>query len=82
MQVVCPTGSSANIIGGTTLHRFFKIPTYKRSGEMKIPDGSIGASLQDNCAGLRALLVDERSLLGQLHLDGWSTCAGMEWHLN
>ena len=70
VQVVCPTGSSANIIGGTTLHRFFKIPTYKRCGEIKIPDGSIGASLQDNCAGLRALLVDEHSLIGSTTL-GW-----------
>ena len=37
--------SSANIVGGTTLHRFFKFPIYKSSGEMKIHEGSIGASL-------------------------------------
>ena len=70
VQVVCPTGSSANIISGVTLHSFLKVPTYERAGEMKPPDGSVGAALQENCQGLKVLLVDERSLVGSTTL-GW-----------
>ena len=70
VQVVCPTGNSANLISGTTLHSFLKVPTYNRGGEMKPPDGSLGVALQENCAELKALLVDERSLIGATTL-GW-----------
>ena len=70
VQVVCPTGNSANLIDGVTLHSFLKIPTYNQGGEMKPPDGSIGATLQENCTGLRALIVDGRSLVGSTTF-GW-----------
>lgn len=74
VQVLCPTGSSANLISGVTLHSFLKIPTQFRGREMKAPEGSIGESLQENFSDLHALLVDERSLIGSTTL-GW-----MEFH--
>ena len=70
VQVLCPTGNSANLISGVTLHSFLKIPTFKRGGEMRAPDGSLGENLQTNCSGLHAILVDERSLIGSTTL-GW-----------
>lgn len=70
VQVLCPTGNSANLISGVTLHSFLKIPTHNRGGEMKTPDGSIGEVLQANCTGVHAILVDERSLIGSTTL-GW-----------
>ena len=53
VQVLCPTGSSANIISEVTLHSFLKIPTNKRGQDMKAPEGSTGESLQKNCEGLK-----------------------------
>ncbi|XP_053372848.1 uncharacterized protein LOC128546392 [Mercenaria mercenaria] len=70
VQVVCPTGNSANIISGVTLHSYLKVPTKKRGKDMTPPDGTIGECLQSNCEGLEALLVDERSLIGTNTL-GW-----------
>ena len=70
VQVVPPSGNRANVISGVTLHSFLKMPTYNRGGEMKPPDGSTGVALQENCTGLKALLVDERSLIGATTL-GW-----------
>jgi hypothetical protein len=64
VQVLCPTGNSANLINGATIHRFLKIPTSNRSKELKAPDGSTGEALQENCKLLKVLLVDERSLIG------------------
>ena len=68
VQVLCPTGSSANIISGVTLHNFLKIPTTKRGQDMKAHEGSTGESLQKNCEGLKVILVDERSLIGSTTL--------------
>lgn len=70
VQVICPTGNSANIISGVTLHSFLKIPITKKGKEMKPPDGSTGEQLQKNCQDLKVLLVDERSLIGANTL-GW-----------
>ena len=70
VQVLCPTGNSANIISGLTLHSFLKIPTNKKGQEMKPPEGALGEKLQKNCQGLKILLVDERSLIGATTL-GW-----------
>jgi len=70
VQVVCPTGNSANIISGVTLHSFLKVPTRNRGQEMKPPVGSLGENLQKNCEGLKVLLVDERSMIGATTL-GW-----------
>lgn len=70
VQVVCPTGNSANIISGVTLHSFVTIPTSKKGQEMKQPEGSLGENLQKNCEALKVLLVDERSLIGSTTL-GW-----------
>ena len=70
IQVLCPTGNSANIIGGRTLHSFLKLPISKRNGEMKMPSGDKAKELQRNCEGLEVLLVDERSLIGATTL-GW-----------
>lgn len=70
VQVVCPTGNSANIISGVTLHSFLKVPTHNRGQEMKPPVGSLGENLQKHCEGLNVLLVDERSMIGATTL-GW-----------
>ena len=70
VQVLCPSGNSANLINGATIHRFLKIPTSNRSTELKAPDGSTGEALQENCRLLKGLLVDERSLNGCSNL-GW-----------
>ena len=70
VQVVCPTGNSANLISGVTLHSFLKIPTYDKTKDMTPPQGIVGEALQDNCEGLKVLLVDERSLIGVTTL-GW-----------
>ncbi|CAC5394978.1 unnamed protein product [Mytilus coruscus] len=66
VQVLCPTGNSANIISGVTLslHSFLKIPTHKKGQEMKPLEGILGENLQSNCDGVKVLLVDERSLIG------------------
>ena len=70
VQVVCPTGNSANIISGKTIHSFLKIPTRYRGREMKQPTGTVGLQLQENCTGVNVLLVDERSMVGATTL-GW-----------
>ena len=72
VQVLCPTGGSANLVSGMTYHSFLKIPTRASSvkGELSHPGGSAGANLQNNCEGVVALLVDERSLIGSTNL-GW-----------
>ena len=75
VQVVCPTGNSANLISGKTIHDFLKIPTNKKSvKELSTPDGTKGQMLQQNCKDLTALIVDERSLVGSTTM-GW-----MEFH--
>jgi hypothetical protein len=42
VQVLCPTGNSANIISGVTLHRFLNIPIHIKGQEMKPPEGTLG----------------------------------------
>ena len=75
VQVLCPTGNSANLISGKTIHDFLKIPTNKQATkEMTPPHGAKGEQLQENCTNLVALIVDERSLVGCNTL-GW-----MEFH--
>ena len=75
VQVLCPTGSSANLISGKTIHSFLKIPCGPKClKDMSPPVGSTGERLQQNCEGLICLLVDERSLVG-CSLLGW-----MEYH--
>ena len=74
-KVLCPTGNSANLLSGTTIHSFLKIPTsVKVTKDMSVPNGAMGIQLQENCQGLVALLVDERSMVGCMTL-GW-----MEFH--
>ena len=47
VQVLCPNGSSANLISGRTIHSFLKIPTStKATKEMSPPDGVTGETLQ------------------------------------
>ena len=72
VQVLCPTGTSANLIYCVTYHSFLKIPTSASEGnrELSNPNGSVGDNLQKNCTGIVALLVDERSLIGSTNL-GW-----------
>ena len=72
VQVLCPTGGSANLVAGMTYHSFLKLPTSasKVKGELSHPGGSVGANLQKNCEGVVAFLVDERSLIGSTNL-GW-----------
>ncbi|XP_033726129.1 uncharacterized protein LOC117315835 [Pecten maximus] len=70
VQVLCPTGSAANLISGVTIHSFLKIPIVSKSKEMTLPTGHTAESLQENCDGLKVLLVDERSLIGCSTL-GW-----------
>ena len=76
VQVLCPTGNSANLISGATYHSFLKIPTsaFVVNKELSPPCGSTAETLQKNCDGIAALLVDERSLIGCTNL-GW-----MEFH--
>ena len=49
VQVLGPTGNSANLISGVTIHSFLKIPIKTKSKEMTPPDGSKGEILQENC---------------------------------
>ena len=71
VQVLCPTGNSANLIGGKTIHSFLKIPTGPAfNKEMSPPDGERCKKLQENFENLVALIVDERSLVGSKTL-GW-----------
>jgi hypothetical protein len=70
VQVLCPTGNSANIISGVTLHTFLKILIHIKGQEMKPHEGTLGKKLQQNCEGLKVLLVDERSMIGATTL-GW-----------
>ena len=47
VQVLCPTGNSANLISGVTLHSFLHVPIgAKRSKDMTPPDGTSGETLQ------------------------------------
>ena len=70
VQVLCPTGTSANLISCVTYHSFLKIPTSASevNRELSNPNGSVGDNLQKNCTGIVALLVDERSLIGSTNL--------------
>ena len=70
VQVLCPTGNSANLISGVTIHRFLKIPTSRKSNTLSPPQGKTAEQLQDNLSGVKVLLVDERSLVGAKTL-GW-----------
>jgi hypothetical protein len=71
VQVLCPTGNSANLISGKTIHDFFKIPTgFQAKREMSAPDGNRGDIIKKNCIDLTTLIVDERSLVGATTL-GW-----------
>ena len=75
VEVICPTGNSANLIAGKTIHRYLKIPTGRKAlKEMTPPDGSFAEELQVNLDGLLCLLVDERSLVG------CNTFSWMEFH--
>ncbi|XP_061185108.1 uncharacterized protein LOC133193154 [Saccostrea echinata] len=71
VQVLCPTGNSANLISGVTLHSSLKIPIGPKSAkEMTPPVGTTLSKLQSDCEKLVALFVDERSLVGCCTL-GW-----------
>ena len=71
VQVLCPTGNSANLISGVTLRSFLKVPTSNsKLKEMSPPDGTLGESLQNNLDGVEVLLIDERSMIGCTTL-GW-----------
>ncbi|WAQ97057.1 hypothetical protein MAR_029747, partial [Mya arenaria] len=77
VQVVCPTGNSANVINGVTLHSFLKIPTKNAKKDMKAPEGSIGESLQNNLEGLKFYWLMKDLLLEQQHWAGWNLYVGM-----
>ena len=71
VQVLCPTGNSANLINGKTIHSFLKIPIGPAfNKEMSPPDGEKCKELQEKFEHLVALFVDERSLVGSKTL-GW-----------
>ena len=75
VQVLAPTGNSANLISGKTIHNFLKVPCGPKSRkDMSFPTGPKAEQLQENCEGLVCLLIDERSLVG-CNLLGW-----MEFH--
>lgn len=42
VQVLCPTGNSANLISGMIVHSFLKMPINSRTKEMTSPDGASG----------------------------------------
>lgn len=73
VQVLCPTGNSANLISGITIHSFLKIPINTRTKEMAPPDGAIGETFQENLKDLKVLLIDERSFIGTTNT-GWMEC--------
>ena len=71
VQVLGPTGNSANLLSGQTIHNFLKIPTGKDLTKYMVPpDGVKGEALQKNCSNLGALPFDERPLVGCTKL-GW-----------
>ena len=70
VQVLCPSGNSANLMDGQTAHSFLKIPTHNKGKDMKPPEGTVGEALQENCKDLKVLLVEERSMVGASTL-GW-----------
>ena len=76
VQVLAPTGNSANLIWGKTIHNFLKVPCGpRRWKEMSPPVGLTAEKLQSNCEDLQCLIIDERSLVG-CNLLGW-----LEYHL-
>ena len=67
VQVVCPTGNSANLISGNTIHRSLKVPTGPQvKKDMIPPQGISGEELQRNLEHLLCLIVDERSMVGSV----------------
>ena len=70
VRVICPTGNSANLINGVTLHSFLKVPINNRHNDMSAPTGSSLEELQANCKGVKLLCVDEKSMIGKTTL-GW-----------
>ena len=70
VQVLCPTGNSANLISGMTIHSFLKIAINTRTKEMSPSDSAGGETFQVNLKDLKVLLIDERSLIGTTNL-GW-----------
>ena len=71
MQVICPTGNSANLLSGTTIHKFLKVPSGRDAGkDMSPPQGTRSGQLQDNLDSIQCLHIDDRSLVGCPTL-GW-----------
>ena len=53
VQVLGPTGNSANLISGKTIHSFLKVPCGpRRWKKMTAPVGQTAQKLQSNCMGL------------------------------
>lgn len=71
IQVVTPTGNSAYLVQGSTVHRFLSLPTGGKScNELTIPSGPVLERIQDRCRHLKVLIGDERSMFGRTTL-GW-----------
>ena len=67
-----PTGNSANLVNGRTLHSFLAVPCgAKANKDMTVPEGQKALRLQENCERLKCLMIDERSLVG-CKVMGWA----------
>ena len=76
IQVLGPTGNSASLIEGMTIHSFLQVPCGPKAWkDMAAPVGTKAEKLQKHCEYLQCLIIDERSMVG-CNLFGWA-----EYHL-
>ena len=72
IQVITPTGNSAYLVQGRTVHSFLGIPTGGRScNELTVPSGTVLEKSQKKCKNLKVLVRDERSMFGRTTM-GWT----------
>ena len=70
VKIAAPTGCAASQFnGGQTLHALLKIPPKKGCGELDDLTGGSLAGLQENFRHTRAIIIDEKGMigLGRLH---------------
>ena len=65
VQVICPTGSDANLICGLTLHSFLSVPVGTESLKDISPLLTTALQLKNNLNSFLCSIVDERLLIGE-----------------